>query len=119
MSFKSELERIEFIKKKLETEIKWTIRGILVIYRYQTNEEKSRHETIEDNGIGFNGVDARILTSYAKQILEWERKDPATRFQYGLSPKQYEIARRKMGKYAKQICRVEKGKLDQVYPIVI
>jgi hypothetical protein len=46
--------------------------------------------------MGFNGVDAEILTSFAVQIKRFNR----------LSPKQIEIARKKMGKYARQLQRI-------------
>lgn len=84
------------IKEKLTTDNKWLYRGILAIYACQTAEEQASHETTVDNGIGFNGSDAEMLSSYAEQIK-------ARGF---LTPKQLEWARKKMTKYAGQLMRV-------------
>jgi hypothetical protein len=91
----------EQIKRKLATDDRWLMRGILALYRFQTAEEQRVGATTENNGMGFNGVDAEILTSFALQIQ---------RSRY-LSPKQLEIARKKMDKYAGQLTKVANGKL--------
>ncbi len=71
-------------------------RAIIKIYERQTAEEQSADQTIEHNGIGFNGVDAEIMSSFAKQLMS----------RGFLSPKQDAIARRKMPKYWKQILQL-------------
>ena len=63
--------------------------AILYIYSRQTEAEQTSESTLEDNGIGFNGVDASFLSSLAKQI-DWGRE---------LSPKQYEAGWKAMAKY--------------------
>lgn len=83
------------IKDLLSRNDKAVKRALLLIYDYQTEEEKSCEETVEDNGIGFSGVDANILSSFARQLKEKE----------WLSSKQMEIARKKMLKYSGQILR--------------
>lgn len=85
----------DMIKELIRTNDKAVVRALLVIYNYQTDSEKAWGETKFDNGIGFNGVDANILTSFAQQVN-------ARGF---LSPKQMFIARKKMLKYAGQILK--------------
>jgi hypothetical protein len=92
------------IREKLETSDRWLIRGILAIYARQTADEKSAEETVENNGIGFSGFDAQILSSYATQILEWEAG--RSTYRNPLSRPQIEAARRKMAKYAGQLARI-------------
>lgn len=71
-------------------------RALIAIYNGQTHSEKESHTTVEDNGIGFSGVDAEILTSFAEQFL---------RRQF-LSPKQRAILAKKMPKYAGQLWQI-------------
>ena len=56
--------------------------------------------TVEDNGIGFNGVDGAILSSFAQQLNRTG----------SLSPKQLFIARAKMVKYAGQLLAIAREK---------
>jgi hypothetical protein len=95
------------IRGKLATSDKWLIRGILAIYARQTADEQSSQTTKYHNGVGFNGTDATLLSSFAKQIRAWEGTDPSQRrYRLPLSPKQMQLARRKMGKYAGQLARI-------------
>ena len=80
------------IKSLLIRNDKAVKKALLIIYNYQTDSEKSNEETIEQNGVGFSGADALILTSFANQL---KYKD--------LSEKQMIILRKKMIKYAGQI----------------
>lgn len=66
------------------------------LYSQQTLDEQNTGETIEHNGIGFNGVDAKFLTSTA-QFLE------KTGF---LTEKQKVVVRKKLIKYTKQLTRL-------------
>ena len=79
----------EYLKEKLSTDEAWAIRALVKIYAYQTENEKEYLETNEENGVGFSGADAEILTSFAEQ---YRRKGY-------LSPKQMEIVYKKMKKY--------------------
>lgn len=90
----------------------WVVRGMLAILQWQTAEEKANGMTVEDNGVGFNGVDAEILTSFCEQasrVLESRPNDPM-RYTRCLSPKQMEIARKKMLKYSGQLARIATNK---------
>ncbi len=90
----------EMIKEKLLSDNRWLVRGILAIYHKQTYEEQTADATLKDNGVGFNGVDAFILSSFAKQLKQGRT----------LSMKQLLIARRKMPKYAGQLLQIAKEK---------
>lgn len=84
------------IRNKLLSDDRWLVRGMLAIYRRQTSQEQSYAQTIEHNGEGFNATDAEILSSFSEQVLRGRT----------LSPKQLEIARRCMPKYAGQLLRI-------------
>lgn len=71
-------------------------RALLALYEKQTREEQDAEQTIDHNGVGFNGVDAELLTSFAKQLQ-------GGRF---MTPKQDEWLRQKMPKYASQLARL-------------
>jgi hypothetical protein len=87
---------------KLSSDAKWVRRAIVAIYKNQTEEEQRIGETIKHNGIGFTGADARILTSFARQI-------EANRFSF--SEEQLKLAFKLMPKYAGQLVKIVKGKI--------
>lgn len=72
------------------------VKSLLYLYDRQTNDEQISHSTNHHNNMGFTGVDANILSSFAKQVVQksW------------LSDKQMDILRRKIIKYAGQMARV-------------
>ena len=76
-------------------------RAILAIFNKQTESERNSNETNQENGIGFNGVDAPFLSSLAKQIIA----------RGYISNKQIEIARKSIKKYAGQLTRIANGEL--------
>jgi hypothetical protein len=78
-------------------------RAIIKIYERQTADEQDLDQTIEHNGIGFNGIDAEIMSSFAKQLMT----------RGFLSPKQTVIAQKKMPKYWKQILQLINEKAGQ------
>lgn len=86
----------EEIKELLATNDGFLTRSLVKIYEFQTASEQDSELTVEQNGVGFNGVDAEILTSFAKQVIKGRM----------LSEKQIAIARKKMIKYAGQIMGV-------------
>ena len=97
----SQSKRITFVKEKIRTDNRWLFRAIIVIYSKQTADEQATDCTRHENGVGFSGCDAEILSSFARHILRWnngERKYPSP-----LSAKQIALARKKMPKYAGQI----------------
>ena len=68
-------------------------RAILLLYSFQTYEEKYYGHTGTKNGVGFNRLDANILSSFAEQLNKG----------YHLTEKQIAIARPKLQKYVSQI----------------
>lgn len=77
-------------------EYSWTARAILALYKLQTEDEKSTGETVHENKVGFNGIDAPILSSFAEQIKNGRH----------LSTKQLAIARKRLPKYVGQLLNV-------------
>lgn len=84
------------IAEKITTDQNWTERAVVAIYRKQTSQEVNSMQTIEHNNVGFNGVDAPIMTSFAEWILRGRR----------LTPKQLSLAQRKIRKYAGQLASI-------------
>lgn len=85
--------RIAHIREQIATKPAWALRALSVIYANQTADEQATQQTKHENGIGFTGADAEILTSFAQQ---YERRG-------SLSPKQMTILHKRMPKYAKQL----------------
>ena len=92
---KSMKSAVAMMRENLQDD-QWAKRALIAIYNNQTAEEQSAGETKEDNGIGFTGVDAGILTSFAEFYL-------ANKF---LSPKQMTILKNKIGKYSGQLIKI-------------
>ena len=86
-------ELIEFIREKLRNDIKWAERALLVIYKYQTANEKQYEDVECHNNVGFRCVDGKILTSFAKQL----------QYRGFLTEKQQNWLKNKMYRYAGQI----------------
>lgn len=89
----SKAARTAHIKHMLATNAQWALRGLLRIYEHQTEDEKASQSTHHDNGIGFNGADAEILTSLAHQVKAGRN----------MSEKQMALIHKKMPKYARQL----------------
>ena len=83
----------EYIKNQLATNQAWAIRALVKVYTLQTLDEQASDRTSHNNGIGFSGVDANILSSFAKQVNAGRN----------LSPKQMTILYKKMPRYHKQV----------------
>ena len=88
--------RIMALKSLLGNNERWAVRGLLAIYKYQTEEEKDIQATTEHNGVGFTGADGDILSSFAEQVQKGRT----------MSPKQMALIFKKMPKYAVQLDRV-------------
>ena len=80
-------------REKLASNPVWATRGLLAVYKYQTEAEKATDSVSEDNGVGFAGTDGEFLSSLAKQLVN----------RGSLSPKQMTYLHKKMPKYAKQL----------------
>ena len=86
----------EEIKNLIQSNDKVLYGALKKLYACQTNDEQVDGETKEQNGIGFNGVDAPILSSFCEFLNK-------TGF---LTPKQKIIARKKLIKYNRQLTRL-------------
>lgn len=115
VSFNSKKALQDAIKKQIISNDAQSIKAMMKIYAYQTADEKFTGMTYDSNGVGFNGNDSNILTSFCEQYKK-------SRY---LSPKQLSIVKKKIGKYAGQIVNhaIEKGiwvkKENQWVPSVI
>lgn len=90
---------VEEIKTLVLTNDKMVAHSVVVLYDRQTTSEQAAQETHERNGVGFNGVDAAILSSFAEFYKS----------RGYLSPKQTAIARKKLPKYARQLTAIANG----------
>lgn len=70
------------------------LQALALLYSLQTDQEKFSHNTVEDNDVGFNAVDAGFLTSVADQMLIQNK---------GVSTKQFTLVKAKLRKYERQI----------------
>jgi len=96
---------LAYLRNKLATNPAWATRALVKIYTLQTEDEQASEITNENNGVGFTGCDANILSSFAKQVNAGRT----------LSPKQMVIVFKKMGKYAVQVSRfIPEAKLVEI-----
>jgi hypothetical protein len=91
----------ELIRERLAINDAWVKRGVVSIFNLQTASEQDSNNTSEDNGVGFSGCDAELMSSFAKQITK----------RGSLSPKQMDWARKKMLKYAGQLAKIANGEI--------
>ena len=87
---------IEDIKDLLRKNDKAVERAIIALYSRQTESEKNQETTVEKNGVGFNGFDAKFFSSLAQQIQSGRV----------LSQKQISFARKGILKYSKQLAEI-------------
>jgi hypothetical protein len=84
-------------------------KAVVAIYHRQTADEKDAQTTKHRNGVGFNGVDAILLSSFARQVIGWQKG----RSQYPgpLGPRQVSLARKKIVKYAGQLAEIANARV--------
>jgi hypothetical protein len=75
---------------------RWMVHSLMAIYKRQTPREQSNATTIEDNGVGFNGVDAGFMTG----MVEWYNKKGF------FTDKQKAYIRTKLKKYCGQLEKI-------------
>lgn len=100
-AFPTKKARLAFLRAGLGAKPAWAYRALALVFERQTADEQAAGVTIARNGVGFSGVDAELLTSFAGQYL-------AKRARCGLgiarlSPRQEALLLRKMPKYAGQL----------------
>ena len=86
----------EEIKDLIQVNDKVLYGALKKLYACQTADEQASGQTNEYNGMGFNGVDAPILSSFCEFLNK-------TGF---LTVKQKMLARKKLVKYNKQLTKL-------------
>ncbi len=99
-----QVDILDLLNRTDATGDKAVCRAVLAIYARQTDVEQSHGNTIVNNGVGFNGADSGILSSFARQI-----KQRVNRPGCPLSAKQMFIARTRIQKYARQLAEIANG----------
>lgn len=84
---------------------KAVLRALVVLYGRQTSSEQATLTTKENNGRGFNGVDAPFLSSLAQQHLRGRQ----------LTSKQLFAARKCLKKYSGQLLIVAEERANNVH----
>ena len=113
------IHTVDTIKTLLETSNAAVERALQVIYERQTSDEQAIGTTKHENGVGFSGADAEILSSFACQVnskVGQPDKYLGRPRKLGecLSPKQMALARKKISKYARQLLEASQEKAPQV-----
>lgn len=90
----------EEVKNLISTNEKACLKALLLIYKNQTLDEQKSESTKYTNGVGFSGLDAELLSSFAKQVEQ----------RGFLTPKQLVYCFKKMPKYAGQVFREMEAK---------
>jgi hypothetical protein len=90
------------IKQMLATRPTAVSRGIVAIWKLQTNSEQNAGHTHESNGVGYSGAHAEFMTSLA----DWINKGKT------LTPKQLASGRRIILRYAGQLTKIANGDLQ-------
>ena len=80
------------LQKLIKIDNGWAIGVLVAIYNNQELDEQAGHQTIHQNSIGFNSVDAGFMTSITSNYLKWGQ----------LSERQMVFVRKNMVKYAGQ-----------------
>ena len=94
----------EEIRELVQTNDKVLYGALKQLYACQTADEKAMGDTVEHNGVGFNGADAKILSSMAEFLNR-------TGF---LTEKQKVIVRKKLVKYNKQLTKLANKEVKNV-----
>ena len=95
------------IRNAIQTNDMDVCKAVVTIYRKQTKSEQVDRSTHNTNGVGFNKIDAKFLTSIAEQIIRNKRMGRDNL----LSPAQIKAARKVIVKYSKQLAKIANGKI--------
>lgn len=92
-NFSNKKQIISSLKEQLSSRPSRAILALQRLYEFQTEDEKSESKTKHHNLRGFDSVDCKIMTSFAKQLNE----------NGSLSEKQMQILFTRIPKYAGQL----------------
>lgn len=87
-----------YLKDLVATNDKALKRAIVLIYNNQTEEEKNKEESLEDNLSGFSKIDAKEMGEIARKILKGRE----------LTDGEISKSRNKMKKYWRQLMLISK-----------
>ena len=87
---------IDEIRNMLDNNDRAVNRGIVAIYKLQTESEKASESTNESNGVGFASCDARLGSYYAKWVMSGKN----------LNGNHLDKARKMCKKYAGQLVKL-------------
>jgi len=99
-AFETKKARLAWFREHLATDMALAYRGLEIVDSFQTATEHAYGAALDLNGVGWSGVDAEIMTSFAGQYRTKRERYGADAY---LSDGQVEILRKKMPKYARQI----------------
>jgi len=91
---------VDKIKHLLKTNNRMVEHCLLILYSRQTQNERAAKATVHPNGMGFNKIDTKFLTSLA----EWIKKSTYPDGQR-LTNEQRICARKGLRKYVKQLTK--------------
>lgn len=66
----------DFIKFMVDTNDRWALRALVVIYNEQSDDEKRFGVANRDNGRGFGKVDAGKMCPIAQRYIRYKRLNP-------------------------------------------
>ena len=99
----------EKIKSNIQASDRWLYRAIIAIYNYQCEDEKFNSLAIHKNNVGFNKIDAEMLTSFGEQL----KKQQINKRDFFLTERQIKTARKRMVKYAGQLKIIADNRMIQ------
>ena len=100
--FTSQKQWEAYLKDLLKTNDKALLRAIVLIYNNQTDEEKNKGESIENNRVGFSKIDAKEMGDIAKKIKAGK----------ALTKGELAKSRNKMQKYWRQLMIISKEQAE-------
>lgn len=100
--FTSQKQWESYLKDLLKSNDKALLRAIVLIHDNQTQEEKSKGKSIEDNCIGFSKIDAKEMGEIANKIRAGK----------ALTEGELAKSRNKMQKYWKQLMIISKKQAE-------
>jgi len=77
--------------------------ALLALYQRQTADERATHDTRYHNKVGFNAIDADIMTSLSEWFIDGK----------SFTPKQTSVLRRLLRKYRRQLADIATKKQEQ------
>ena len=100
-----------YVESKIKSDRVWATKALLAIYAHQTADEQRSESTKEDNGIGFNGLDAQWYSKLAKEHANSTIN--AGLHKYLTTPKG---KNRRLLKYVGQLVRIIRSKQQHEEP---